>query len=181
MGAGNHSWTVHRQFPAPSLGGPADAQDMSPAAIIALIRDAVILGAVLAILWFVHRADTDHVKVTDLKAIQSQLADNAIRAKQYAQEAADAQAQHSHDVETISAAVAAHSAQPVFVRIPASPSPLHGLPATANDQSTASRSSNPGSRDAVPPIDIRPGIIAFEQRYENALGECRQALASWPH
>lgn len=154
---------------------------MSPTAIIALIRDAIIVGAILTILWFVHRADADHLKVTDLKAIQSQLADNAIRAKQYAQEAADAQAQHSHDVETISAAIAAHADQPIRLCVSASASPVHAFPATASDQSAASGSAHPGPGEPIPPIDIRPGIIQFEQRWENALDECRQALNSWPH
>lgn len=154
---------------------------MSPATIIALIRDAAILGALGFVILWIRNEGAQSVKKQDLKAVQSQLADNALRQQQYAQEARDAQTQHSHDVETISAAIAAHSAQPVFVRVPAGPGPLHGVSSATGDQSAPSGSTHAGPGEPIPPIDIRPGLIAFEQRYENALDECRQALASWPH
>lgn len=149
--------------------------------IIALIRDAAILGALGFVILWIRNEGVQSVKKQDLKAVQSQLADNALRQQQYAQEARDAQTQHSHDVETISAAIAAHSAQPVFVRIPSGPGSVHGLPTTTGDQSATGGSAHPGPGESVPPVDIRPGLIQFEQRYENALDECRQALGSWPH
>lgn len=154
---------------------------MTPTAILALARDIAIVGALAFVIWWIRNDGANSVKLQDLKALQSQLADNALRQHQFAQEVSDAQTQHAHDVETITAAIAAHSAQPVLVRIPAGPSPLHGVSATTGDQSAAGGPAHPGSGESVPSIDIRPGLIGFEQRYENALNDCRQALASWPH
>lgn len=149
--------------------------------IIALIRDVAILGALGFVVLWIRNEGAQSVRKQDLKAVQSQLADNALRQQQYAQEARDAQTQHSHDVETISAAIAAHSIQPVLVRIPPGSGPLHGISTASGNQSAASGSAHPGPGEPVPLIDIRPGLIQFEQRYENALDECRQALATWPH
>lgn len=155
---------------------------MSPTVIIALIRDAAILGALGFVVLWIRNEGAQSVKKQDLKAVQSQLADNALRQQQYAQEARDAQTQHSHDVETISAAIAAHSIQPVLVRIPAGPGTMHGVSATTPGQPTSRGGTHEAARDdPESAIDVRAAVSQFELTYESALADCRQALAIWPH
>lgn len=153
---------------------------MSPVAVIALVRDILIVVALAFVVWWIRHDGVNSAKVGDLQAIQSQLADNALRQQKIAQEVSNAQAQHTQDLQTISAAIASHSAEPVRVCVSPSPSAVHGIPTASSANPAAGRSVDPGPGVAVPPIDIRPGLIAFEQHYENALADCRQALAQWP-
>jgi hypothetical protein len=154
---------------------------MSVTAAMALIRDAIILIALGFIVWWIRTDAVKSIKIADLKAVQSQLADNALRQAQFAQEAIHAQDQHTQDLQTISAAIASHSASPVLLCQSPDPSPMHGVSPTSGAQPAASGKTDPGSGSPPAPVNIRNSVTGFEQEYENALADCRQALASWPH
>lgn len=183
MGAGRHRGSVRRQLSQASLGSTEDSKaSMNPAAIIALVRDAVFLGAFAFIIWWAHHSGENLVKIQDMKAIQSQLADNALRQKQIAQEVSDAQAQYRRDMETVSAAIASHSAEPIRLCVSARPGPVHGISTTTADQPAGSRGADaPARGDSDSTLNVRAAISQFELTYESALADCRQALASWPH
>lgn len=154
---------------------------MTPAMIIALVRDAAILGALGFVLLWIHRADVNSIKIQDMKVVQSQLADNALRQKQIAQEVSNAQAQHSRDMETVSAAIVSHSAKPIRLCVSARPSPVHGISTTTAGQPAGSGGTDaPARGDFESTLNVRAAISQFELTYESALADCRQALASWP-
>lgn len=152
---------------------------MTPAAYLAIARDVVIVGAVLAILWFVHRADTDHVKVADFKAVQTQLQENARDVAQNALQARQADEQRQKDLEQVSAAIAAQQS-PIWLYRPSGGSPV-SCPATRpSPQPASSRGIVEPSRADPQPVDIREPINAYEQRLETLVADCRDALAKWP-
>lgn len=152
---------------------------MTPGQIIALIRDAVIVGAVLAILWFVHRADTDHIKIADFKAVQTQLQENAQHAAQYAQQSQQADERQAQDLAQVSAAIAAQRS-PIWLRGPSNPSPVScPTPSPGPQPASAGRAVEPPRADSQP-VNIREPINAFEGRLETIVADCRAALAKWP-
>lgn len=152
---------------------------MTPGAIIALVRDLVIVIALGLLIWLLISYGKDMVKVSDMKAVQKQLDANTKQVAQWSQEASNAQTQRTQDLAQVSAAIAAHSQPIVVLRDrPASPGTVSSTPASASGQSAACGSADGGSgKDTV---DIRPDISAFERKYESALADCRAAVASWP-
>lgn len=152
---------------------------MSPAAIIALVRDAVIVGAVLSILWFVHRADTDHVKVTDFQAVQTQLQENARDAARNALRAQQADTQRAQDLAQVSAAVAAQHA-PILLRGPPGGSPVSCPTTRPGSQPAGTRGAVQPPRADPQPVDIREPINAYEIRLETIVADCRAAIEKWP-
>lgn len=147
---------------------------MTPAAYIALARDIVILIALGLLIWLLVAFGRDMIKVKDMKAVQAQIAQNSQQVAQWAQEARDAQTQRTQDMAQVSAAIAAQHA-PIVLRGPSSACPVPRDSAEAPSQSAA-----PGSADTGSGVDLRPAISGFELKYETALADCRQALASWP-
>lgn len=152
---------------------------MTPAAIIALVRDVAVVGALAFIIWWIRTDGANSVKVTDMKAVQKQLDANTQTVAQWSQEASHAQQQRTQDMAQVSAAIAAHSQPIVVLRDrPASPGTVSSAPTSASGQSTACGSADGGSgKDTV---DIRPDISAFERKYEQALADARSCIASWP-
>ena len=153
---------------------------MTPAAIIALIRDIAVVGALAFIVWWIRTDGANSVKVTDMKAVQKQLDANSKQVAQWAQEASNAQTQRSQDMAQVSAAIAAHSQPIVVLRDrPGSPGTVSSAPTSTGGQSAACGSADGGSgKDTV---NIRPDISAFERKYEQALADARSCIAAWPH
>lgn len=147
---------------------------MTPAQIIALIRDCAIVGALCFILWKIYGAGVDSVKLADMKAVQTQLQTQQRQIEAYAQQVNDANAQRSQDTQAITAAIAAHQ-QPVIVRLAPSPNTVPAVPIQASSAHPES-----GGIDAGRGIDLRPAIAAFELKYEQALADCRLLDNSWP-
>lgn len=152
---------------------------MTPAAIIALVRDLIIVIALGLLIWLLISYGKDVVKVADMKAVQKQLDANTKQVAQWSQEASNAQIQRTQDMATVSAAIAAHSQPIVVLRDrPASPGTVSHTPAGASGQPAICGSADGGSgKDTV---DIRPDISAFELKYEGLLADCRAAIAKWP-
>jgi hypothetical protein len=153
---------------------------MTPAAIIALVRDIVILIALGLLIWLLISYGKDVVKVADMKAVQKQLDQNTQTMARWSQEAQHAQVQRTQDLATIHDAIAAHSQPIVVLRDrPSHPGAVPGNPASPSGQPAACGNPDGGSRTDT--VDIRPDISRFEERYEGILADCRAAIASWPH
>lgn len=152
---------------------------MTPTAIIALVRDVAIVGALAFIIWWIRTDGANSVKVSDMQAVQKQLDSNTKLVAQWSQEAHDAQTQRTQDMAQVSAAIAAHSAPIVVMRDrPASPVAVSSIAVSTGTQPAASGNPDPGPRSD--PVDVRPAINAFELKYEGFLADCRAEHAQWP-
>lgn len=148
---------------------------MTPAAILALIKDGVILVAALGAIYFCVTYGKDRVKVADIKAVQKQLTANAQTQAQWATEARDADLKRSQDLDKVTTAIGQQRA-PVFVRSgPASACPVSQPAAQAASRAPAAGGDEPGAGE-----DLRPALNAYEVRLETVIADCRNALEKWP-
>lgn len=152
---------------------------MSITAIIALVRDLVILIALGLLIWLLISYGKDVVKVSDMKAVQKQLDANTKQVAQWSQEAQHAQTQRTEDMAQVSAAIAAHSQPIVVLRDrPANPGAVPRVAVATGAQPAACGNPDPGPGND--PVDVRPQISGFELKYEGLLADCRAAIAQWP-
>ncbi len=77
---------------------------MTPAQIIALIRDTALMAGVGLILWFVYRGGEDRIKAGDLKGLQTEIQQQAKTLATWHKESTDANDRLSKDVSAINAA-----------------------------------------------------------------------------
>jgi hypothetical protein len=149
---------------------------VTPGAYIALARDIGIALALGFIIWKIYGAGENAVKVSDLKSLQAQIAEQASTLEGWRQESTNANAQLSQDLATLHAA--APDKPPVWLcNDPASPrSQVLPTPAAGPD----SPHSPVGGAVEGPRRDIRPQLEAFKLKYETALAECRAGFAEWP-
>jgi hypothetical protein len=148
---------------------------MTPATIIALVRDAVILGALAWIILFIYHAGVNADLKADMKALQTQLAANAKTQSQWLEESRNAESQRQADMQSIAAAVGRHADSPIRLCQPTHSGPLPGAAAPSAGHPAAA-----GGPDERAGKDIRPAISALELKYESALAQCRAVLNSWP-
>lgn len=148
---------------------------MSATQIIALVRDAVIVGALAFVIWWIHESGETSVKLKDMKAVAAQIDANGKTIAEWKAQSQAAEVQREKDMQTINTAIAAERAPVYVVRGPTNPSPVSGAAGKAPGQCPPS-----GSADTRPQRDIRPELDAFALKYETALTECRTALAQWP-
>jgi hypothetical protein len=141
---------------------------------LTIARDVVIVGALGFIAWYLHHTGANSVKLADFQAVQKQLAANHQIEQQNAQAAAQAQVTHDQELLALNARIAGQHAPILLCQSP-HPSPVPAAPATPESPHTASGTANTATR-----VDIRPAIDAFELKFESALADCRQTLASWP-
>lgn len=155
---------------------------MTPSQIIAIVRDVVILAALGFVVFWIWRSGEDRVKVSDMAAVEKQLAANATEIGKWRDQATKAEEQRNADTQTIRADISSHSA-PILVRPPA-PAPRTGsLPSPASGAGCPSPiggAADGGARGSTSTVDLRPAISALELKYESALADCRAALAKWP-
>lgn len=155
---------------------------MTPSQIIAMVRDAAILGALGFILWYVHRADENAFKVDNLTAATKQLTANAATAARYSKEASDAQSQLAQQMAANAAAIGSQRAPVLLCPPSAGARAVSGAPSSAAGQLAGAGGAAAGARsDPQPGRDVRPEINAFEVKFEGALATCRSVLAQWPH
>ena len=152
---------------------------MTPSAYIALARDLVILIALGLLIWLLVAFGRDMIKVKDMKAVQKQLAQNAITEAQWRQEQTNANTQRDAQLAQVGAAIANQHAPVLVCRSP-NPSPVPSTPAAAAGSASAAGGTDSGTRGDSEPVDVRGAINAFELKYETALADCRAAIASWP-
>lgn len=153
---------------------------MSPTAIIALVRDVVIVAALGFILWYVHRADTNAVKVSDFQAVQKQITHNADQVAAWQKEATDANAQRQTEMAGIRSSIDSQRAPVLVCNRPASGSPVPRAPAAPAGGAAAGGTADAGPRGDPQPVDVRPLVNQFELKYEAALASCRAVLNQWP-
>lgn len=152
---------------------------MTPGQIIALIKDLAIVVTLGLAIWLLISYGKDIVKVSDMKAVQKQLAQNAITEAQWRQEQEAANAQRDTQLAQVGAAIANQHAPVLVCRSP-NPGPVPSVPAATADAHPGIGGTDTGPGGGDKPIDIRPAINAFELKYETALADCRAAIASWP-
>lgn len=152
---------------------------MTPAAYIALARDIVILIALGLLIWLLIVFGRDMVKVSDMKAVQKQITQNAITEAQWRQEQANANTQRDAQLAQVGAAIANQHA-PVLVCRPSHPSPVPSHPAEAPSSPPAAGGTDAATRSDPESIDVRPAINAYELGVEKVVADCRAALAGWP-
>lgn len=147
---------------------------MTPGAIIALIKDGVIVISIAAVAYFLINYGKDVVKVSDIKAVQKQLIENTATVAQWQKESIDADTKHIATLAKIADTINAQHT-PVFVRGSSCANPVSG-----NAAKTSSQPSAAGTTDPRGGVDYRPVINRFELKYETALADCYTALDKWP-
>lgn len=154
---------------------------MTPRAIIALVKDLVIIAAVACTLYFVMNYGEDFVKLKDVQALQLQLKDNATAEARWRQEQVNADTDKEATLSRLALAIGSQRA-PVYVLRGGSPSagPVPGAPAPAGGEPARPGGTHAGSRGDLEPLDQRPAVNAYEIKYEGALADCRAGLAKWP-
>lgn len=147
---------------------------MTPAAILALIKDLVIVVAIGLVAYFLISYGKDIVKISDMKAVTKQLADNTAIVTRWQKESTDADTKHVQTLQQIGAAIDKQRA-PVFVRQSPGVCPVPNAPAKAGDPPNPSWGTDQGRG-----IDYRPAVNQFELKYETALADCYAALDKYP-
>ena len=152
---------------------------MTPAQIIALVRDALIVVGIAWLVFHIYRDGEERVRKQDMEAVQKQLAANAAKSAQFAEEAKNAEAQRVADNLQVMAAVGAYH-QPVRLCNSGSAGAVPGAPATAAGHPAGPGTTNEGiGSDPFGP-DLRPAISGFETKFEGYFSACRSILNQWP-
>lgn len=137
---------------------------------IAIIRDVAIVSAVLFVCWKLVDYGEDKAQLADFRALQAQVAHDQQIQQQWNASVEKADAQREQDMASINTRIDAQHT-PIIVRVPS----------PAQQPVLSGPSAAPGGEPAGSGgIDIRPGVNAFEHKYESALADCRDALARWP-
>jgi hypothetical protein len=154
---------------------------MTPGAILAAVKDGVILIAVVALIYIFVTYGKDIVKVDDMKGLQAQITKNASIMETWQKEQTDANNKHDTNLQAISARIAAQR-DPVYVVRggPANSCPVSGNTGQTGGQAPGAGGSNQGAGGAGQPVDIRAGLNAFELKYETAIAEGQRCLDGWP-
>jgi uncharacterized iron-regulated membrane protein len=149
---------------------------LSPLQIVSLARDLFLVLAVAWLVWFIYHAGQNAEIKHDLAAIQKQLAVNAQKQAQWAQESKNAEDHRLVELQAVGAAIA-DQRRPIVVRVPAGSGTLPSGPATpASDPACTG-----GARAGVgKDIDVRAAINQFELKYEGYFAACRSLLNQWP-
>jgi hypothetical protein len=153
---------------------------MTPSAIIALARDAIILVALGLLIWLLITFGQDRVKVADMTAVQKQIIQNAQIEAGWRKEQTDANNKRDADLAQVAAGIAAQRAPVYVVRNAPRACPVPVNTGQASRPPPAAGGIDPGSGNDRQPVDIRPEINRFELRVESALADCRAALDGWP-
>lgn len=154
---------------------------MTPTQILSLARDVLIIGALAFILWYVHTAESDRVKVHDLAALQKQLALNQVQENTWRSQQNAAAQKRDTDLASVRELIASHSAPILVCPHPTQhPSAVPTPPGQAPGTPASPWGADKGPGGGIEPIDVRPRIKSIEEKYETALAECRAMADSWP-
>lgn len=153
---------------------------MTPAAIIALVRDGIILLALGLLIWLLITFGSDRVKVADMKAVQKQIAQNAQIEAGWRKEQINANAKRDADLSKVAAGITAQRAPVYVMRNPARACPVSVAAGEASRPPPGTGGADQGSGDDRQSIDLRPQLNAFELKYETLVADCRAALDQWP-
>ena len=134
---------------------------------LSAIKDILIVVAVCWLLWMVYHLGQNSNQLEFQKAIQQQLVDNQKQQERWHDEQQDAFAEENSSIAAVHAHIDAQH-KPVIVQGNGT-CPVSGNTPAAPSVAPATRTT-----------DIRPGIDAFERKYEDYLSSCRLILKSWP-
>lgn len=148
---------------------------MTPVQILALIRDAVIVGGILWLLYMVYHAGENADIKSELAALQQQLSNNSKLQSQWEQERIDAQAKESQDISSVSAAIAKQRTPVILQNCP------RGSTVPSGPAAPSGSTPGTGGGTEAPGRDIRSAINDYEQWAESNFAACRAILSSWPH
>jgi predicted metalloprotease len=154
---------------------------VTPTAIIALLRDIVIVGAIGFIVYVLITYGKDVVKIADMKAVQEQITKNAETTAQWQKEATDANTKRDADLAAVAATISSHRDPVYIVRDrPTSAGTVSANTGQASGQASGAGGTDAGVRSDRQRVDIRPEINAYELKYETALVDCYAGLDKWP-
>lgn len=154
---------------------------MTLTAIIALIKDLVIVAAIGLLVYVLVTYGKDIVKVADLQGLQKQITQNSKTEADWRKEQTDANTKRDVDLSKVTFAIDSQRAPVYIVRGgSSSPGPVPANHAQAGGQAAGAGGADAGRGGDSQPVDVRPQINAFELKYETAIADCRAALDSWP-
>lgn len=156
---------------------------MTPSAILAVVRDVVIVGALLFIGYFLVKSGEDRVTAGQLKSLEQRITQNETIESTWRTQKDTADGKLSSDLAAISVT-------------PATPKPavwVYNKPTTVNS-TVSSNSSAAGHSDTgpgtgvsmggsvtqAPAEDVGPAVDEAERKIEAALAQCRDLRDSWP-
>jgi hypothetical protein len=154
---------------------------MTPTAIIALVKDVVILIAAGLAVYLCVSYGKDFVKIADMKALQVQLTQNALTETQWRKEQTDANTKRDTDLAKVADTIAGQRAPVYIMRGPASSGAVPNAACQASGPPASAGRTDAGRGSDRQPVDLRPQVNAFELKYETAIADCRAALDQWPH
>lgn len=153
---------------------------MTPAAIYTLVKDGVIVGLVLWLLWMVYSSGQNSVTVKQFDALKESIAQNAKQEKDWHAQGAKVDAQTSADIADLHTTIGNQHA-PVFVCKSPSGGKLPGDTGSSSSVNPSQGGTDEGrGRSSETVVDIRPQVNKLEEKYEDAFAQCRGILAKWP-
>lgn len=148
---------------------------MTPAAIVSLVKDALIIGAVIFLLWFTRHGGEQQVQLADYKALMQQIQTNAAQEQQWRDAQTKAQGDMLDEIDSARSAIGVNSRPVLLCSNPTRPGPVPSLSAP-----TVSIATRPVPTVQSAGEDLRPKLNAFELQLETIIAQCRGALAQWP-
>ena len=151
---------------------------MTPGQIVSAVKDLLILLALAFVVYRVYAAGKDADLKQDMKEVMQQLKANAEQESKWRTASDQAERTRAAEIADIDANISANT-RPVYIVQPA---------AKPRDSNSVSKGSTPasaqlagaGGSDSGVGVNIRPGINAFEMKYEAAFADCRDLYAQWP-
>lgn len=149
---------------------------MPPWLTLSAIKDGIIVIAILALGWWVYRSGENAVRVTDVKALQQQLAHMQQTQQEWQNEQSRATEQQQADITAINAGGVV---KPVTVRLCVNrPAVEAVLPAPATAAPSAAPAARGGDVQAGP--DLGPALQDYERWLETEFAQCRAVVEEWP-
>lgn len=162
---------------------------MTPAAILALVRDAVIVGALAFIGFFLVKAGEDRVTAKQLAGLEQRIQDNANTEAGWRNQKDAADTKLAGDLATINRSPAQPKPavwvckQPPAAAVGAVP----GAAVKAGDQPAGAGGGEQvggqrggGEATGPGPVNVRPLVDEAERRIETALAEARDLRDQYP-
>lgn len=150
---------------------------MNPLAYLKLARDIAIGLALAFIVWRIYTDGRNSVKASDLKALQSAIAQQQRTIQTWQDTTTHANDQLSKDLAAIRDGAALPKLPVWVLDAPAIPA---GKVLPASAAAPSPQLSTAGGSVEGPRRDIRPQLEQFKQRYETELALCRAEHAEWP-
>lgn len=149
---------------------------MPPWLTLGAIKDGVIVIAILALGWWVYHAGENTVHVSDMKALQAQIAHMQQQQESWQREQTRASAVKQADLHAINSG---RVVRPLHLRLCIN---RPAVETVLSAPSTAAAGTHPEARrsNVQAGQDIGPAVQAYQRWVERKFADCRQVLRSWP-